>query len=491
MGAVGTAAMQFWLGLAAILLLVAPRTAALDNGLGQLPIMGWSTWNLFGCWGTNWTEVDIRQMADALVSSGMADAGYSYINLDGGWLGGRDPATGAPYPNAAMFPSGIPALVDYVHNKGLRFGIYRDRHEGLGHEEIDAKQYAAWKCDYVKNDGYGNSSQSYSHGQTATQVYADFRDAVNATGRPMALNIKFDVEPEGFASAFEIANSYRIGRDVRPVWADVVRLADIAEPLSHYGHPGSFPDLDSLEVGVPAPIYVESSTGQPSGTCSNFCPGNSVQTGECVAAEPARNVTMSTAEQKTMMAIWCMSNSMLIAGNDLRTMTQQTLDILTAPGPLSILNDPLSIGAQRLRLEPAGLFEVWARPLDQGMFAAMLWSRNESCLANDDSRVHLDPTPQVFWRSLGFRGKAEVIDFWTGEHLGTHADNWPTAYSSPLSWGLTPHAHRLIKVVPASDVEWLGQQGEQRTWMCPKWGCAIHSTVRQHWEARVKTARAT
>jgi alpha-galactosidase len=136
-----------------------------------------------------------------------------------------------------------------VHSKGLKFGIYRDRHEGLGHEEADAKQYAAWKCDYVKNDGYGNSSQAYSGGLTATQVYARFRDAVNATGRPMLLNVKFDVEPEGFSSASEIANTWRVGRDVRPVWADVVRLADIAAPLAHLSHPGGFSDLDSLEVG--------------------------------------------------------------------------------------------------------------------------------------------------------------------------------------------------------------------------------------------------
>lgn len=184
-----------------ILLLRLRSAAALDNGVGQLPIMGWGTWNLFGCWGYNWTEVDVRQMADALVSSGMKKAGYTYINLDGGWLGGRDNVTGVPYPNPSMFPSGMPALVDYVHSLGLKFGIYRDRHRGLGYEVVDAQTYAKWKCDYVKNDGYGksgcflittlgdvfilptkntsnatgNSTQSYSHGQTATEVYARFR----------------------------------------------------------------------------------------------------------------------------------------------------------------------------------------------------------------------------------------------------------------------------------------------------------------------------
>ena len=114
-------------------------------------------------------QVDVRQMADAMVASGMKDAGYNYVNLDGGWLGGRE-EDGTPIPNPSMFPSGMAALAQYVHSKGLRFGIYRDRHEGLGHEEADAKQYAKWKCDYVKNDGYGNSSQAYSHGLSATEV---------------------------------------------------------------------------------------------------------------------------------------------------------------------------------------------------------------------------------------------------------------------------------------------------------------------------------
>ena len=93
---------------------------------------------------------------------------------------------------------------------------------------------------------------------------------------------------------------------------------------------------------------------------------------------------------------------------------------------------------------------------------------------------------QVFWRSLGFRGHAEVIDLWTGQHLGTHKDHWPSSYSDPLLWGLAPHAHRLVKVLPARDAEWVGGEEEARAWLCPKWGCSIHNVVRQQWRARVK-----
>lgn len=211
---------------------------------------------------------------------------------------------------------------EYVHR--YHTNIYR---RNAPHALLD------WVIDcLVSSRRYGNSTEAYSHGMTASQVYAAFRDAVNATGRPMVLNIKFDVEPEGFASAYEISNTWRVARDIRPVWSDVVRVADVAEPLAHLGHPGSFPDLDSLEVGVAAPILVDNATGLPSSRCSHFCPSTGVLTGECVPAKPARNVTMSVDEQKTMVAIWCMVNSMLIAGNDLRTMSKETVAILTAKG---------------------------------------------------------------------------------------------------------------------------------------------------------------
>jgi hypothetical protein len=113
-------------------------------------------------------------------------------------------------------------------------------------------------------------------------------------------------------------------------------VADIAAPLAHLSHPGGFSDLDSLEVGVPAPILVDAESGQPSSRCSNFCPSTGVRDGMCTPVHPAQNVTMSLDEQKSMMAIWCMTNSMLIAGNDLRTMDSATREILTAKGPISV-----------------------------------------------------------------------------------------------------------------------------------------------------------
>ena len=164
-----------------------------------------------------------------------------------------------------------------------------------------------------------------------------------------------------------------------------------------------------------APLLVDSKTMQPTRQCSNFCPHTGLLTKRCVPARGGGNVTMSLDEQKTMMALWCMTSSMLIAGNDLRTMSEQTKAILTAKGPISVSQDPLTAPARKIRAEPTGLLETWARPLQGGAFAALLWARNESCLANGDSHVHTDPTAQVFWRSLGFRGSARVVDLWTNE----------------------------------------------------------------------------
>lgn len=185
---------------------------------------------------------------------------------------GHNSSTGRPIASKKRFPSGMQALADYIHrlsiifvgnvkahfvlsnyirvdivftSRGLKFGIYRDRRRDFGFEQQDADQFAEWGADYVKNDGYGYDDR---HNLTSSQVYATFRDAANRTGtviqvfrirlisylisgRPMALNIKFDIQPEGFEEGPELANSWRVGRDIRPVWADVVRTADIASAI--------------------------------------------------------------------------------------------------------------------------------------------------------------------------------------------------------------------------------------------------------------------
>ena len=174
----------------------------------------------------------------------------------------------------------------------------------------------------------------------------------------MVLNIKFDVEPGGFEQAASLANSWRVGRDVRPVWADVVRLADIVAPLGHLAHPGGFNDLDALEVGVPATIF------EGAARCSGFCPSSKVLRGECV--DSGRNATMTLGEQKTMFSIWAITASMLIAGNDLRTMSEETRQILISPGPISVNQDPLAVGGEKRYLWTSPVVSVALMCLPQG-----------------------------------------------------------------------------------------------------------------------------
>ena len=454
--------------------------AALDNGVGLVPAMGWGTWNLFGCYDNlyAWTEADVRGVADALVSSGMAAAGYTFVNLDGGWSNGKRNASDGhrQIPDPARFPSGsVQPLADYLRAKGLKLGMYRDRSHDAGFEAVDAAHFAALGADYVKNDGYGAARAGSPHANlSSSAIYALFRDAANATGRPMALNVKFDVQPTGFKGAAAIANSFRVGRDIRPVWADVERLADIAAAVAASGasRPGSFADLDALEVGVPGREYRCPGGPGPSGTTrTSFCPNRARG---CVPT--GRDATMSETEQRTHMALWCMTASPLIAGNDVRNMSAATRAILTAAGPIGVNQDALGVAGRRVRVEPAGRFETWARPLSGGRFAVLLYNRSASaCLPHDDGEVHLDPTPQAFWSLLGFSGRANVTDLWSGDALGVHSDNWPPAYAAPSEFlPAGAHGSRFVLVEPLGGAVWDEGEDEHE---CPAWGCRMHRKV--------------
>jgi len=164
-----------------------PRPPRVANGLALTPPMGWNTWNKFGC---NVSEVLIREAADAMVSSGMQAAGYEYIVIDDCWQVGRD-QDGNILPDPQRFPSGMKALGDYIHSRGLKFGIYSDagtltcgkRPGSLGHEYQDAKKYAEWGVDYLKYDWCS------TYDQNAKATYENMSDALRATGRPIVFSI--------------------------------------------------------------------------------------------------------------------------------------------------------------------------------------------------------------------------------------------------------------------------------------------------------------
>ncbi|SFU93536.1 glycoside hydrolase family 27 protein [Pseudoduganella namucuonensis] len=311
--------------------------------LAATPQMGWNSWNKFAC------EIDerlIRETADAMVKQGMKDAGYQYINIDDCWHGVRD-ADGNIQPDAKRFPSGMKALADYVHGKGLKLGIYSDAgattcggHPGSrGHEYQDAITYARWGIDYVKYDWCDTK------GLNAEAAYTTMRDAIRAAGRPMLFSICEWGDNKPWEWAGPVGHSWRTTGDIAPCWdceighgswssLGVLRILDKQAPARKFAGPGHWNDMDMLEVGN----------------------------------------GMTEDEDRAHMSIWAMLASPLISGNDLRTMPEATRRILTHAGIIAINQDKLGIPAFRAYAD--GRMEVWARPLADGQWALMFLNRS-------------------------------------------------------------------------------------------------------------------
>ncbi|KAF5828409.1 glycoside hydrolase superfamily [Dunaliella salina] len=236
----------------------------INNGVGRTPAMGWNSWNRFRC------EIDeqlIKEVADVMVSSGLRDAGYKYVNIDDCWQWRRD-ASGSIVPDSRRFPSGMKALADYVHSKGLLFGLYSDTGEktcegypgSWGHEQQDANTYASWGVDYLKYDFcYMENSQ-----EPVEESYARMSRALNATGRPILFSLCSWGTGKPWLWGNKVGNSWRTDADLFAVWDSaaaarlklpvmlkpVTRALEVVEPLSEYAGPGGFNDPDMLVVGL-------------------------------------------------------------------------------------------------------------------------------------------------------------------------------------------------------------------------------------------------
>ena len=249
--------------------------------LAPTPPMGWNSWNKFGC---NVSEDLIRQTADVMVKSGMKDAGYQYVVIDDCWQVSRD-KDGNIVADAQRFPSGIKALADYVHSLGLKFGIYSDvgsktcagRPGSLGHEYQDARQYAAWTVDYLKYDWCNSTTQD------GPSSYALMRQALDASGRPIVLSICEWGTAKPWLWGKEVGgNLWRTTGDISDRWASMERIGFAQDALAPYAAPGHWNDPDMLEIG---------------------------------------NGGMTDTEYRTHMSLWSMLAAPLIAGNDVRDMT--------------------------------------------------------------------------------------------------------------------------------------------------------------------------
>ena len=360
--------------LIAIGCLPAGETRALDNGLAKTPPMGWNSWNKFGC---DVSEKLIREVADAMVTSGMKDAGYQYVVIDDCWQVDRD-AQGNVIPDLKRFPSGMKALADYIHSKGLKFGLYSDagtltcqkRPGSRGYEFQDARQYAAWGVDYLKYDWC-------SHGtQNSEASYSIMRDALSKAGRPIVFSICEWGSTKPWLWARDVGNLWRSTGDIQDCWdcrkdwggMGFIHILDLQDGLESYAGPGHWNDPDMLEVG---------------------------------------NGGMSISEYRAHFSLWCVLAAPLMAGNDIRSMSPEVAAILTNKEVIDVDQD--SLGMQGRRVKREGDFDVWAKQLADGSRAVALLNRGRA-----ESQM------SVSWGEIGYPDylSASVRDLWQKKDLG-------------------------------------------------------------------------
>jgi alpha-galactosidase len=346
----------------------------LGADLAPTPPMGWNSWNKFA------GKVDdkiVREVADALVSSGMKDAGYVYVNIDDTWQGERD-AQGNLQPNS-KFPD-MKALADYVHSKGLKLGIYSSPgpktcagYEGsYQHEEQDAKTWAAWGVDYLKYD-WCSAGKVYQESDMQA-VYKKMGDALKATGRPIVYSLcQYGLRNVWEWGASVGGNLWRTTGDIKDNWTSMSTIGfDKQAGKERYAEPNHWNDPDMLEVG---------------------------------------NGGMSAHEYRTHMSLWAMLAAPLLAGNDIRGMSDETRDILTNKEVIAVDQDPL--GRQGFRVSKAAGGEIWIKPLEKGDLAVALFNRTTSMMS-----------VTAYWAIIGVEGKRKVRDLWLGRDLGSYRESY-------------------------------------------------------------------
>jgi alpha-galactosidase len=356
---------------------------ALNNGVARTPPMGWNSWNTFGC---NINETLIRQMADALVSTGMRDRGYQYVVVDDCWFNPNRDAQGNLQGDPGRFPSGMKSLGDYLHARGLKFGIYQvpvdqtcaqyfNTYPGstgsLGHEVQDARQFAAWGVDYLKYDWC--SPNGTIDEQVAT--FAKMRDALAATGRPIVYSINpnsIHAKTGPLRNWSDVANLWRTTEDITNAWdtgqtngypMGIQNIVNVNVPLASYAAPGGFNDPDMMEVG--------------------------------------RGVLTDT-EQRSHFALWAVMAAPLIAGNDIRSSSAATLTILNNADLIAVNQDSLGLQASQVSFD--GTRRVLAKRLANGDVAVALFNQGGGATTISTTAAAVGKTGSSF----------TLRDLWTG-----------------------------------------------------------------------------
>ncbi|KAM4112789.1 hypothetical protein ACJW30_05G167300 [Castanea mollissima] len=366
-----------------------PRSL-LANELGLTPPMGWNSWNHFAC---HIQEELIRETADAMVSTGLAALGYKYINLDDCWAQLNRDSKGNLVAKASTFPSGIKALADYVHSKGLKLGIYSDAGNetcsrqmpgSLGHEEQDANTFASWGVDYLKYDN------CYNDGISPKERYPKMSKALLNSGRPIFFSLCEWGQEDPATWAASIGNSWRTTGDIQDSWESMISRADQNDKWASYAGPGGWNDPDMLEVG---------------------------------------NGGMTTEEYRAHFSIWALAKAPLLIGCDIRSMDNMTFELLSNKEVIAVNQDKL--GVQGKKVKKDGNLEVWAGPLSDNKVAIILWNRGSS-----------KATVTAYWSDIGLKPETVVSarDLW--------AHSTQSSVQGQLSANLESHACKIYLLTP-------------------------------------------
>ncbi|CAN1135242.1 unnamed protein product [Linum perenne] len=370
--------------------IVSPRRNLIANGVGITPPMGWNSWNHFQC---NISEKTIKETADAMVSSGLSALGYHYINIDDCWAELNRDSQGNMVSKKSTFPSGIKALADYVHAKGLKLGIYSDAGSktcsnlmpgSLGHEEQDAKTFASWGVDYLKYDNCNDD------GTSPKIRYPVMSRALLNSGREIFFSLCEWGREDPATWAGSIGNSWRTTGDISDNWDSMTTCADQNDQWALNAGPGGWNDPDMLEVG---------------------------------------NGGMTTEEYRSHFSIWALAKAPLLIGCDVRSMSNETYEILSNTEVIAVNQDKL--GVQGKKVKKDGDLEVWAGPLSRDRVAIVMWNRGSS-----------KATITVQWSDLELNTSAvvDVRDLWA--HSTIHL------VKTGISTDVESHACKMFVLTP-------------------------------------------
>ena len=380
---------------ALVFLGMASQAFAHSDSLVLTPPLGWNSWNVFH---ENINENQIKEIADAMVSSGLKDAGYIYLNLDDNWMDTKRDANGDLQNNPKTFPSGMKAMADYVHAKGLKFGLYGDRGKRTchhynsnwqsesgsnGREVQDAKKLAEWGVDYWKYDNCDSDPN------TQEKDYTAMSNALRNSGRDIVFSICMWEYKDWMP---KIANLWRTTFDIGPAWISqswyrgVYEIIDANNKYWQIAKPGHWNDPDMLEVG---------------------------------------NNGLSYEEQRSQMTMWSIMAAPIMISSDVRKMSNETKDLYLNKDMIAINQD--SLGVQGHRISDKQGKQVWTKPLKNGDIAVALLNNNSST-----------QTVECDFADIGVDGEVEVRDAWKKKDLGA---------LSHVSIELPAHGSALLRLV--------------------------------------------